>query len=146
MTLTDCSIPEINLILTNVTAEVLGKVYGVITRRRGRIISESLNEGTPFFTILSVLPVAESFGFSDEIRKRTSGAASPQLVFQGFEMLDEDPFWVPFTEDQLEDLGELADKENVAKRYMDMVRARKGLEVKGRKLIKDAEKQKTLKR
>lgn len=142
----DCSSPEINLILTNVTAEVLGKVYGVITRRRGRIISESLNEGTPFFTILSVLPVAESFGFSDEIRKRTSGAASPQLVFQGFEMLDEDPFWVPFTEDQLEDLGELADKENVAKRYMDMVRARKGLEVKGRKLVKDAEKQKTLKR
>lgn len=142
----DCSLPEINLILTNVTAEVLGKVYGVITRRRGRIISESLNEGTPFFTILSVLPVAESFGFSDEIRKRTSGAASPQLVFQGFEMLDEDPFWVPFTEDQLEDLGELADKENVAKRYMDMVRARKGLEVKGRKLVKDAEKQKTLKR
>lgn len=142
----DCSLSEKNLILINVTAEVLGKVYGVITRRRGRIISESLNEGTPFFTILSVLPVAESFGFSDEIRKRTSGAASPQLVFQGFEMLDEDPFWVPFTEDQLEDLGELADKENVAKRYMDMVRARKGLEVKGRKLVKDAEKQKTLKR
>lgn len=142
----DYSLPEVNIILINVTAEVLGKVYGVITRRRGRIISESLNEGTPFFTILSVLPVAESFGFSDEIRKRTSGAASPQLVFQGFEMLDEDPFWVPFTEDQLEDLGELADKENVAKRYMDMVRARKGLEVKGRKLVKDAEKQKTLKR
>lgn len=142
----DCSLSLKIIILINVTAEVLGRVYGVITRRRGRIISESLNEGTPFFTILSVLPVAESFGFSDEIRKRTSGAASPQLVFQGFEMLDEDPFWVPFTEDQLEDLGELADKENVAKRYMDMVRARKGLEVKGRKLIKDAEKQKTLKR
>lgn len=144
--LDDHSLPYIYFILTNTTAEVLGKVYGVITRRRGRIISESLNEGTPFFTILSVLPVAESFGFSDEIRKRTSGAASPQLVFHGFEMLDEDPFWVPFTEDQLEDLGELADKENVAKRYMDMVRARKGLEVKGRKLVKDAEKQKTLKR
>lgn len=146
MILDDHSLPHIYFVLTNAAAEVLGKVYGVITRRRGRIISESLNEGTPFFTILSVLPVAESFGFSDEIRKRTSGAASPQLVFQGFEMLDEDPFWVPFTEDQLEDLGELADKENVAKRYMDMVRARKGLEVKGKKLVKDAEKQKTLKR
>lgn len=129
-----------------VIAEVLGRVYGVITRRRGRILSESLKEGTPFFTILSVLPVAESFGFSDEIRKRTSGAASPQLIFQGFEMLDEDPFWVPFTEDELEDLGELADRENVAKRYMDRVRVRKGLFVKGRKLVKDAEKQKTLKR
>lgn len=129
-----------------VLAEVLGRVYAVITRRRGRIVSESLKEGTPFFTVLSVLPVAESFGFSDEIRKRTSGAASPQLVFHGFEMLDEDPFWVPFTEDELEDLGELADRENVAKRYMDGVRVRKGLAVRGRKLVRDAEKQKTLKR
>jgi ribosome assembly protein 1 len=130
----------------NVTAEVLGRVYDVLTRRRGRILSESLKEGTPFFTILSLLPVAESFGFSDEIRKRTSGAASPQLIFQGYQILDEDPFWVPFTEDDLEDLGELADKENVAKRYMDSVRKRKGLMVSGRKLVKDAEKQKTLKR
>jgi len=128
------------------TAEVLGKVYAVINQRRGRIVSESMNEGTPFFTIVAVLPVAESFGFSDDIRKRTSGAASPQLIFQGYEMLDEDPFWVPFTEDQLEDLGELADKENVAKRYMDAVRRRKGLFVQGKKLVESAEKQKTLKR
>ncbi|RDL39444.1 p-loop containing nucleoside triphosphate hydrolase protein [Venustampulla echinocandica] len=128
------------------STEVLGRVYDVLTRRRGRILSESLKEGTPFFTILSLLPVAESFGFSDEIRKRTSGAASPQLIFQGYEILDEDPFWVPFTEDDLEDLGELADKENVAKRYMDGVRSRKGLMVTGKKLVKDAEKQKTLKR
>ncbi|KAL8907963.1 MAG: hypothetical protein Q9207_001109 [Kuettlingeria erythrocarpa] len=128
------------------STDVLGRVYAVITRRRGRIVSEAMKEGTPFFTILSVLPVAESFGFSDEIRKRTSGAASPQLVFQGFELLDEDPFWVPFTEDELEDLGELADRENVAKRYMDRVRERKGLVVRGKKLVRDAEKQKTLKR
>ena len=127
------------------STEVLGRVYGVITRRRGRIISEAVKEGTPFFTITALLPVAESFGFSDEIRKRTSGAASPQLRFQGFEVLDEDPFWVPFTEDELEDLGELADKENVAKRYMDSVRRRKGLVVKGGRKV-EAEKQRTLKR
>jgi ribosome assembly protein 1 len=128
------------------TAEVLGRVYGVITRRRGRILSETMKEGTPFYTILSLLPVAESFGFSDEIRKRTSGAASPQLIFAGFEALEQDPFWVPATEEELEDLGELADRENVAKRYMDAVRARKGLFVTGKKLVKDAEKQKTLKK
>lgn len=133
--------------LTNfLLAEVLGRVYAVVTRRRGRILSETMKEGTSFFTILSLLPVAESFGFSDEIRKRTSGAASPQLIFTGFEMLDQDPFWVPATEEELEDLGELADKENVAKRYMDSVRSRKGLVVAGKKLVKDAEKQKTLKR
>lgn len=109
-------------------------------------MSESLHEGTPFFSILALLPVAESFGFSDEMLTRTSGGASPQLVFHGFSstILDEDPFWVPHTEDELEDLGALADRENVAKRYMDAVRARKGLVVKG-KLV-DAEKQKNLKR
>ncbi|KAH8148353.1 uncharacterized protein LAJ45_07454 [Morchella importuna] len=128
------------------STEVLGKVYAVVTRRRGKILAEEMNEGTPFFTIRASLPVAESFGFGDEIRKRTSGAASPQLIFSGYEMLvDEDPFWIPFTEDELEDLGELADKENVAKKYMDRVRERKGLFVK-RKVVVGAEKQKTLKR
>lgn len=126
---------------------MLGRVYGVITRRRGHILSEAMNEGTPFFSILASLPVAESFGFSDEIRKRTSGAASPQLIFAGYEMiLDEDPFWVPFTEEELEDLGETADKENVAKKYMNLVRKRKGLFVQGKKIVESAEKQKTLKR
>ena len=117
----------------------------MITRRRGRIISEAVKEGTPFFTITALLPVAESFGFSDEIRKRTSGQAAPQLRFQGFEMLDQDPLWVPFTEDELEDLGELADKENVAKRYMDVVRRRKGLVVRGGKKV-EGEKGRTLKK
>ncbi|KAI0199559.1 P-loop containing nucleoside triphosphate hydrolase protein [Astrocystis sublimbata] len=128
------------------STEVLGRVYDVLTRRRGRILSEQMKEGTPFFTIQSLLPVAESFGFADEMRKRTSGAAQPQLIFAGFEVLDEDPFWVPFTEDDLEDLGELADKENVAKRYMDSVRRKKGLLVEGRQQRVAAEKQKTLKR
>lgn len=128
------------------STEVLGRVYDVLTRRRGRVVAEIMKEGTPFFTIQAVLPVAESFGFADEMRKRTSGAAQPQLVFAGFDILDEDPFWVPFTEDDLEDLGELADKENVAKRYMDGVRRKKGLLVEGRNVATAAEKQRTLKR
>ncbi|KAK8015510.1 elongation factor tu GTP binding domain-containing protein [Apiospora marii] len=128
------------------STEVLGRVYDVLTRRRGRVNAEAMKEGTPFFTISSVLPVAESFGFADDMRKRTSGAAQPQLIFTGFEILDEDPFWVPFTVDDLEDLGELGDKENVAKRYMDGVRRKKGLLVEGRGERRGAEKQKTLKR
>jgi ribosome assembly protein 1 len=105
-----------------------------------------MKEGTPFFSIQSLLPAAESFGFADDMRKRTSGAAQPQLIFAGFEILDEDPFWVPFTEEEMEDLGEHGDRENVAKRYMDGVRKRKGLLVQGRTVARDAEKQKTLKR
>ncbi|KAI9736918.1 MAG: Cytoplasmic GTPase/eEF2-like protein (ribosomal biogenesis) [Claussenomyces sp. TS43310] len=129
------------------STEVLGRVYDVLTRRRGRILSEALKEGTPFYSILSLLPVAQSFGFSDEIRKRTAGLASPQLKFAGFEILDEDPFWVPTTEEEMEDLGEFGDKENVAKRYVDSVRERKGLLVTGRgKGIGEGEKGKNLKR
>lgn len=129
------------------STEVLGRVYEVLTRRRGRILSEALNEGTPFYTILSLLPVAQSFGFSDEIRKRSAGLASPQLRFEGFEILDEDPYWEPRTEEELEDLGEFGDRENVAKRYVDGVRERKGLLVTGRgKGMGEGEKGRTLKR
>ncbi|KAG9791489.1 P-loop containing nucleoside triphosphate hydrolase protein, partial [Aureobasidium melanogenum] len=128
------------------TPDVLGRVYSVLTRRRGAILSEALLEGTPYFTIEAKLPVAESFGFSEEIRKRTSGLAQPMLRFIGFEMLDDvDPFWVPRSEEELEDLGVHGERENVAKKYVDAVRKRKGLLVKGARGGRDAEKQKTLK-
>ncbi|KAJ8080788.1 Cytoplasmic GTPase/eEF2-like protein (ribosomal biogenesis) [Marasmius tenuissimus] len=127
------------------STDVLGKVYGVVARRRGRIVAEEMKEGTSFFTVSALLPVVESFGFADDIRKRTSGAASPQLIFNGFELLDQDPFWVPTTEEELEDLGEKADRSNIAKGYMDSVRDRKGMFV-DRKIVEFAEKQRTLKR
>ncbi|CAK9786141.1 P-loop containing nucleoside triphosphate hydrolase protein [Cutaneotrichosporon oleaginosum] len=127
------------------STEVLGKVYGVVARRRGRIVAEEMKEGTDFFTVRALLPVVESFGFADEIRKRTSGAASPQLVFAGYEVLDLDPFWVPTTVEELEDLGEKADRANVAKAYVDGVRKRKGMFVE-KKMVEFAEKQRTLKR
>lgn len=127
------------------SAEVLGKVYGVISKRKGKILSEEMKEGTPFFTIKALLPVVESFGFSDYIRKQTSGAASPQLIFTGFDVLDEDPFWIPTTEDEVEEFGAQGDRVLDAKKYMDGVRRRKGLFVET-KITKGAEKQRTLKR
>ncbi|KAI0221601.1 Cytoplasmic GTPase/eEF2-like protein (ribosomal biogenesis) [Massospora cicadina] len=127
------------------TSEVLGRVYSVINRRRGKILSEEMKEGTSFFQIAARLPVVESFNFANEIRTRTSGSAFPQLIFSGFEVLDLDPFWVPTTEEELEDLGEKADRENIAKRYMEAVRRRKGLFVE-KKVVESAEKQRTLKK
>lgn len=47
------------------STEVLGKVHGVLSRRRGRITSEEMKEGTSFFTVGALLPVVESFGFAD---------------------------------------------------------------------------------
>ncbi|KAJ3358476.1 Cytoplasmic GTPase/eEF2-like protein (ribosomal biogenesis) [Allomyces javanicus] len=126
-------------------SESLGMVYGAVARRRGRIIAEDMREGTPYFVVEATIPVIESFGFADDIRKRTSGGASPQLVFAGWEVLDMDPFWVPTTEEELEDFGAVADRENVAKKYVDAVRKRKGMLVE-EKIVEHAEKQRTLMR
>ena len=55
-----------NLILSSdIPVDVLGKVYAVVAKRRGRIVSEEMKEGTSFFTVSALLPVAESFGFAD---------------------------------------------------------------------------------
>lgn len=127
------------------TAEVLGRVYAVLSKREGRVLQEEMKEGTDMFIIKAVLPVAESFGFADEIRKRTSGLASPQLVFSHWEVISDDPFWVPTTEEEYLHFGEKADSENQARKYMNAVRKRKGLYV-DEKIVEHAEKQRTLSR
>lgn len=66
-------------------------------------------------------------------------------MLNSYDLLDQDPFWVPTTEEELEDLGEKADRSNIAKGYVDGVRERKGLFV-DRKIVEFAEKQRTLKR
>lgn len=126
------------------STDVLGKVYAVVTRRRGRVISEELKEGTPFFLVRATIPVVESFGFSEEIRRRTAGSANPQLVFNGFTVLDIDPFWVPTTEEELEELGETSDRENISLAYVNDVRRRKGLPV-NEKVVERAEQQRSFK-
>ncbi|XP_073509236.1 elongation factor-like GTPase 1 isoform X3 [Phyllobates terribilis] len=125
------------------TADVLGRVYGVLSKREGRVLLEEMKEGTDMFIIKAVLPVAESFGFADDIRKRTSGLASPQLVFSHWEVISSDPFWVPTTEEEYLHFGEKADSENQARKYMNSVRKRKGLYVE-EKIVEHAEKQRTL--
>lgn len=65
---------------------VAGRVYAVLSKREGRVLQEEMKEGTDMFIIKAALPVAESFGFADEIRKRTSGLASPQLIFSHWEV------------------------------------------------------------
>jgi ribosome assembly protein 1 len=44
---------------------VLGKVYAVVAKRRGRIVAEEMKEGTSLFNVTALLPVVESFGFAD---------------------------------------------------------------------------------
>eukprot|EP00049_Salpingoeca_infusionum_P007105 m.115747 g.115747 ORF g.115747 m.115747 type:complete len:1185 (-) comp13579_c0_seq3:2828-6382(-) len=121
----------------------LGKVYNVISKRNGKILSEEMQEGSSNFLIVAQLPVTDSFGFAEELRKRTSGLAVPQLIFTHWEVVGLDPFWVPQTEEELLHFGEKGDAPIIARQYMDQTRRRKGLYVQ-EKIIEHAEKQRTI--
>ena len=58
----------------------------MLSKRFGQVLSEELQEGTDSFTVTAAIPVVESFGFSEDIRKKTSGLASPQLKFSHWEV------------------------------------------------------------
>ena len=126
------------------TQDSMGRTYSVLAKRRAQVLSEDLKEGTPIFIVRSHLPVVESFGFAQELRKNTSGAAHPQLVFSHFEPLQQDPNFVVATEEEQENLdGGDYDGVNLARRIVDDVRRRKGLRVE-EKAVKVATKQRTM--
>ncbi|XP_022638164.1 elongation factor-like GTPase 1 [Vigna radiata var. radiata] len=130
----------------NTPTEYLGPMYAVLSRRRARILKEEMQEGSPFFTVHAYVPVSESFGFADELRRWTSGAASALLVLSHWEALSEDPFFVPKTEEEIEEFGDGSSVlPNTARKLIDAVRRRKGLPVE-EKVVQHGTKQRTLAR
>ncbi|CAI7756281.1 unnamed protein product [Closterium sp. NIES-54] len=91
------------------TTEALGAVYAVLGRRRAAVVREEMNEGSGMFTVHAHLPMAESFGFAEELRGRTSGAASPQVSHSSFPLpllpLPFLPFPFPGPPYSFDDLG-----------------------------------------
>ncbi|KAF9946343.1 Elongation factor 2, partial [Mortierella alpina] len=71
-----------------VPEQAMGGIYGVLTKRRGHVIGEEQRPGTPMYTIKAYLPVAESFGFTSDLRAATGGQAFPQSVFDHWEPLN----------------------------------------------------------
>ncbi|KAG2498450.1 hypothetical protein HYH03_003706 [Edaphochlamys debaryana] len=128
------------------SAEALSGMYAVLGRRRARILREEMREGSDTFLVSCYLPAEASFGLADEMRRRSSGAASASLMLSHWERLQVDPFFVPTTEEEREEHGEDASGlTNLARRLIDAVRRRKGLPVEER-LVARATKQRTLKR
>jgi len=107
------------------SSDVLGKVYSVISRRKGIVLEEGMIEGSAMFLIRCRLPVIESFGFADELRKKSSGLAHPLLLFDGWSVLEADPFWTPTTAEEMEEMRDKTLKENTARGYWEDVRNRK---------------------
>ena len=101
-----------------------------------------MNEGGDF-QLQALVPVTHSFGFAEEIRRKSSGLASPQLFFHAWKIVHSDPFWQPCTPSELDHFGDLGDAPNPASELLNDVRKRKGLFVK-KQLVVSAEKQRTL--
>jgi len=130
----------------------LGPLYAVLSKRRGKVISDTIVEGTNLILITANLPQSESFGLSQELLKQSSGeVTAPELVFSHFEVLKEDPFWAPTSEEEIEEFGDRTGDNmsagvvsNKALSIVRDVRKRKGLLVDSSKIVVAAEKQRTL--
>jgi len=71
--------------------EVIGKIYSVVSQRRGTILEEIPKSGTPLYIVKAHLPVLESFGFDAALREATSGRGFPQLIFSHWQVMEGDP-------------------------------------------------------
>merc|ERR1719273_70745 len=67
-------------------------VYSTLNQRRGEISKIEDRIGTPLTQIQAFLPVMESFGFTETLRKNTGGQAFPQMKFSHWNMVNGDPF------------------------------------------------------
>jgi len=65
----------------------LGGIYSTLNRKRGHVFSEEQRPGTPMYTVKAYMPVAESFGFTGDLRQATGGQAFPQMVFDHWQTM-----------------------------------------------------------
>lgn len=130
-----------------VTALHMGKAYAVLNRRRSDIVSDEVNESSGLTLVVAMVPAAEASGFSEELVAKSGGAANAQLTFAKWTELDVDPNFIPTTEEELEEFGDNLGgiAPNLARKYVDGVRKRKGLAVM-EKLVVGADKQRTLRK
>ena len=135
-------IEPLYLCIFQINQENVGKIHSVVSKRRGEIINEIPSDENIKCTIEAIVPVAESFGFVEEIRKKSSGLANPMLRFFKWKIIDVDPFDIPSEEDII-NFGVNVDSPNIAKAYINKIRQRKGL-VTDEKIVKGADKQKNL--
>lgn len=134
------------LCIVKTDVQGLGGTYVVLGRRRARILEEDMSEGSGLFVVHAHLPMAASFGLADELRRKTSGAASVQLLLSHWERLPNDPFFVPSTTEELVEFGTHGEAgPNLARELVDVVRRRKGLFIE-EKHVERATKQRTLTR
>jgi len=66
-------------------------VFATLNARRGEVVEIQDKPGTPLSFIQAFLPVLESFGFTQLLRKNTGGKAFPQMKFSHWNEMIGDP-------------------------------------------------------
>jgi elongation factor 2 len=81
------------LYLVDITVpnQALSGVYSTLSTRRGEVCKTEERVGTPLVQIQAYLPVLESFGFTELLRKNTGGQAFPQMIFSHWAQVTGDP-------------------------------------------------------
>ena len=99
-----------------------------------------MEEGTNNFNLEIKVPLVTSFEFVKDLRDKCPLIAHPQLIFNGFYINEDDPFFIPKTEEELEDegIGDIL-PDNPTKIIIEKVRKRKGL-ILDKKIVIDAAK------
>jgi len=67
----------------------MGGVFATMNKRRGSIF-DTVEDGNRII-LKGYMPVAESFGFNQDLRANTGGQAFPCLMFDHWDILAEDP-------------------------------------------------------
>ena len=77
--------------MLKLAALCLSGVFAVLRQPRARVVSDEMRQGSGLFSVLAHLPVQASFGFVDDMRRRSSGAASASLMLSHWERLQVRP-------------------------------------------------------
>jgi len=77
----------------NITVPISAQagVYTTLSKRRGQIQKIKDRIGTNYIKIQAYLPVVESFGFTEMLRKSTGGKAFPRMKFSHWQLVGGDP-------------------------------------------------------
>ncbi|CBY42185.1 unnamed protein product [Oikopleura dioica] len=98
-----------------------------ITLTSGQLMSTVKEACRKSFSILHKRLLAAMYTCEIQPKVQTPGLASPQLRFSHWSEVEGNPWWVPTTEEEIQHYGEKADYESTAKKYMNLIRKRKGL-------------------
>lgn len=82
-------------------------VNSTINKKRDAVINDTITDACRQCQMKCFLPVAESFGFTADLRKATGGQAFPQCVFDHWSVLQSEPM-PPFEKGKVVEAAEMA--------------------------------------